>query len=156
MQADNNLINQIQIADMKKILATSLLTIICFSLATNLFAQGGKKRKGEPPKSISATDKAVVIDIFRTLDQQYYYLEFEKGTEVYGTKTLVSADNLESIRKGLIPSGSDHLIIGSYYYQMGMVFIIGKTRSGISLETALGNTNATRLQAIINKYTGGQ
>ena len=141
---------------MKKIRGTSLLTIICISLTINLFAQGGKKRKGEPPKSISAADKAVVIDIFRSLDAQYYYLEFERGNEVYGTKTLVSADNLESIRKGLIPSGSDHLIIGSYYYQMGMVFIIGKTKSGISLETILGKTNATRVQAIVNKYTGGQ
>lgn len=140
---------------MQKILANSLLTIICFLLTVSLFAQGGKKRRGEPPKTISAADKAVVIDIFRTLDQQYYYLEFEKGTEVYGTKTLVSADNLESIRKGLIPSGSDHLIIESYYNQIGMVFIIGKTKSGISLETILGKTNAARLQAIINKYTGG-
>src|SRR5688572_20950604 len=146
----------LQIADMKKILATSLLTIICFSLVVNLFAQGGKKRKGEPPKSISAADKTVIIDIFKTLDQQYYYLEFEKGTEVYGTKTLVSADNLELIRKEQVPLGSDHLIIGSYYYQAGFVFIIGKTRSGISLETVLGKTNATRLEAIINKYTGGQ
>jgi len=140
----------------KQFILVGILTIILFSLSASSLAQGSKKRKGEPAKSISAADKTVVIDIFRTLDQQYYYLEFEKGTEVYGTKTLVSTDNLESIRKGLIPSGSDHLIIGSYYYQMGMVFIIGKTRSGISLETALGNTNATRLQAIINKYTGGQ
>ena len=141
---------------MQRLFTTGFLTIIFISISAILVAQEGKKRKGEPPKTISAADKAVVIDIFRTLDQQYYYLEFEKGTEVYGTKTLVSADNLESIRKGLIPSGSDHLIIGSYYHQMGTVFIIGKTRSGISLEAVLGKANATRLQAIINKYTGGQ
>src|SRR5688572_6047477 len=140
----------------KQFILFGFLTIILFSLSASSLAQGSKKRKGEPPKSISATDKAVVNDIFRTLDQQYYYLEFEKGTEVYGTKTLVSADNLESIRKGQIPSGSDHLIIGSHYYQAGFVFIIGKTRSGISLETVLGKTNATKLEAIINKYTGGQ
>lgn len=141
---------------MKRILTSSFLIAICFLLVDSLFAQGGKKRRGEPPKTTSAADKAVIIDIFRSLDPQYYYLECEKGTEVYGTRTLVSADILESIRKEIIPAGSDHLIIGSYYYQMGMVFIIGKTKSGISLETILGKTNATRLQAIINKYTGGQ
>jgi hypothetical protein len=140
---------------MKRILINSFLIVICFLLVDSLFAQGGKKRRGEPSKTISPADKAVIIDIFRSLDPQYFYLECERGSEVYGTKTLVSADNLESIRKEIIPAGSDHLIIGPYYYQMGIVFIIGKTRSGTSLETILGKTNATKLQAIINKYTGG-
>ncbi len=145
---------------MKKIVTMlGLLTVIFISLSFSSAAQNSKKRKGpsgEVTSKLLAADKAVVIDIFfKSLDLQHYYLEFTQGQnkEVYGTLSI-SGDDLAAIKRGSAPTDATKLIYG-WYWQMGLLYVIGKTRTGVDLETVLGKENAARLQAIITKYTGG-
>ena len=144
---------------MKKIVTMlGLLTVIFIAISFSSEAQNSKKRKGpsgEVTSKLLAADKAVVIDIFKSLDPQHYYLEFTQGQnkEVYGTLSI-SGDDLAAIKRGSAPTDATHLIYG-WYWQMGLLYVIGKTRTGVDLETLLGKENAAKLQAIITKYTGG-
>jgi len=141
---------------MKKMLGLfGLFAVILFS-SLNSAAQNSKKRKappGEVTYKLIAADRAVIIDIFKSLDPQHYHLEFAPGKEVYGT-LAISSDDLAAIRRGSSPTDANNLIY-SWYYEIPLLYIIGKTRTGIDLETVLGKDNAARLKAVVTKYTGG-
>ena len=138
---------------MKKLFVHLIFILLTFPIVTNSLAQGGKKRKGEPAKTMTDAEKTVVIEIFRKLDPASYYLELNKGAEIFGSRTIVTQDQLLAIRSKRVPAGFENYTIGSYHYEMGMVFII-KTRAPAELEALFG-TDAARLQSIINKYTSG-
>jgi len=137
----------------KNLIAFVLFTSLVFIIPENANGQGGKKR-GAPTRVISDADKAVVIDIFRSIDPSVYYLEFKRGSEVFGSTTIVTQEQLIDIREQRPVIGTKNYLIGSYYYGMSMVYII-KTREGVRLEDIFGKTHAAKLEAIINKYTGG-
>ncbi len=138
---------------MKKLFAIlSLSILISLSVTTSSFAQGESvKTTGAKPKTISKADRAVIIEILATLDAQYYRLELNGG--LYG-KLLISPGKLMNIKAGASFSGIDQHIIG-LYKELGLLYVIKKTSPDSDLETALGKQNASRLNAVIKKYTGG-
>lgn len=137
---------------MKRILAICLFTIGCFLLASQLFAQGAKKGNNETSKTISVEDKTAFVGLFNDLGTAWYYIEFKHFKETYGTNTLMKEEDLARLRKGTMTSESDYFIIGSYYQDAVILYIIGNGKKGLTLENALGSPKAAKLKAIINKY----
>lgn len=60
--------------------------------------------------TVSAVDKAAIIDIFKTSDPNGYRLQFNEGREVYGKKSISKTD-LDYIKKQRIPAGEGAIII---------------------------------------------
>lgn len=104
-------------------------------------------------KQVSVKDKTVIIDIFKTLTQDRYYLEFSNG-DVYG-KFVIPSVQRTSIKNGESFPMQIQYILG-WYKEIGLLYVINKTQTAVDLETALGKAAAGRLTAVINKYTAGQ
>ena len=140
---------------MKKLFTLSaLLVVILISLSIPSSAQHSKKLRGQPPKVISAADKTEIITIFRNLNPQVYYLGFNNGKESYGLASLLDQNQIDAIIMGKTFTESNNFIIG-WYQPIWLLYAIGKTRTGIDLDTVLGKENATKLHAILTKYSGG-
>lgn len=138
---------------MKKQFMFSFLTIILFSLSASVLAQSEKKEAST--KTLSGKDKQVIIDIFKELNRSYY-LEFSK-TEYYGQQGLVPYSLKDAIRKNK-SSGENGFIFFRTHVEIGMWYSVLKKsgETGLTVEDVFGKTTASRLQAIINKYTGEQ
>ena len=156
---DNNFLNpQLQfiknqnLPGMKKIFAIGLLIMGCFLFTSPLFAQEAKKGKNEIAKTITAEDKTAFINLFNDLGTPYYYIEFKNFKDTYGTNTLMKEEDLATLRKGNMPSETDYFIIGSYYKDAGVLYIMGNGKKGMTIENMLGSVKAAKLKAIINKY----
>ena len=128
-------------------------------LSTDSFAQGGKKRRGEPAKLISDADRTAIVEIFKTLEAGDYYMEFAvpKPAVVYGSKKVDWTDlQLLKDNHPTLPS-----LWHAYRYlpEIGLTFLIkigAKSQLKLTLPEIFGSGNAARLEAVINKYTGGQ
>ena len=126
---------------MKKLFIVSV--ILFFVLPTDLLAQ--KKR------SLSDKDKQTIVDIFRQL-RAPYYLVFNR-TEYYGKKEVIYPG------LGDIENKSSGQAAGYFFRnhpEISMWYIV-QTGAGQpqTVEDVFGKTNATKLQSIINKYSGG-
>ncbi len=130
---------------MKKLLTISTLLVL-FSF---LSAAQNPESIEKPIKLLSAADKAVIIEIFKTLDPKDYYLEF-KNKEVYGLKKM-QPSALFAIKTDQLHTAS---AIIKWYKEISLLFVIAQP-STVDLKTIFGKANAARLQAIITKYTGG-
>jgi len=103
-------------------------------------------------KTLSTKDKQVIIDIFKELSQSYY-LEFNY-TENYGSKSLLPHSLKDAVIKNQSSGQS-----GPYFFrthiEMGLWYaVLIASGKPSTLEDNFGKTNASRLQAIINKYGG--
>lgn len=139
---------------MKKLsVFSSLFIIISFFLSLTVSAQPESKTKKEPIKILSAKDKATIIEIFKTIESFLYRIEFDKE-ESYGSKFIGSSTENLRIGKQVPVSNA---ISETYYPTFNFWFVVMKPASPAEgLEGIFGKQNAARLQAIINKYAGGQ
>ena len=108
-------------------------------------AQGTKKTIGEK-------DKAMILQIFRTIEPNLYFVGFS-STETYGSKFIGRRD--EKIVK--LVSGQDlvieNSIVETYFPQANLWFIITKPAAPAEgLEGIFGKQNATKLKNLLNKY----
>ena len=135
----------------KQFMLSGFLAIILFSFSAFSLVRNAKNESSA--KELSAKDKEVIIGIFKTLNEDQYRFEFNKD-ENYGTKVLPKAMwySLRSGNKGTL-SGS---IVQNYYPAINFWFVVNNPKPPAEgLEGLFGKANAVRLQAIINKYTGG-
>jgi len=104
-------------------------------------------------KTLSSKDKQAIIDIFKEVSRSYY-LEFSK-TEYYGQQGLVPYSLKDAIRKNK-SSGENGFLFFRTHVEIGMWYAVMKKNgeTGLTLEDVFGKTNASRLQAIMNKYSG--
>ena len=134
----------------KQFILFGFLTILLVSLS----ASSPVNEKNEnSAKELSAKDKEVIIEIFKTLSEDQYRFEFSEN-ENYGAKVLPKAMwySLRSGKKGSL-SGS---IVQNYYPAINFWFVVNNPKPpGEGLEGVFGKANAARLQAVINKYTSG-
>ena len=136
----------------KQFILFGFLTILPFSLSAFSLMRNAKNEK--LAKELSAKDKEVVIGIFKALNEDQYRFEFSKD-ETYGAKVLPKAlwYSLRSVKEATF-SGS---IVQNYYPAVNFWFVVNNPKPPAEgLEGLFGKANAARLQAIINKYTGGQ
>lgn len=136
----------------KQFMLPAFLAIILFSLSASVLAQGEKAEK--PAKTLSSNDKEVIIEIFKTIDASLYRFQFSKD-ESFGTK-LVSPLSASDLRKGK-KINFPNSISETYFPIMNFWFAVDKpTFPTEGLEGIFGKANVARLQAVINKYTGGK
>ena len=138
---------------MKKrfMLPALLIIILCSFSASSLVRDEKNERSG---KELSAKDKEVIIGIFKTLSEDQYRFEFSKD-ENYGMKVLPKA-MWYSLRSGNKETFAGS-IVQNYYPAINFWYVINNPKSpGQGIEDVFGKANAARLQAIINKYSGGQ
>lgn len=107
----------------------------------------------QPPKMLTAKDKEVIIEIFKTIDDKSYRFSFG-DQETYGNKYLPKLMPA-SLQKGSHPTLSGH-IVKTYYPTMNFWFVVTKPKPPAEgLEGIFGKANAARLEALIKKYTAG-
>src|SRR5688572_29989016 len=84
----------------------SFLSMFFFFLLLSVSAREENNSRETPAKELSAKDKEVIIEIFKTIDVSLYRFEFTEN-ETYGTKVLPKAMwySLRSGKKGTL-SGS--------------------------------------------------
>ena len=126
-----------------------LLTVIFLSYSLSSAAQDAETEKGAKTKELSTADKAVIIEIFKTLESKYYYLRF-KNNEVYGLKTM-QPSAISDVKMGQFHVTS---VIAKWYKEIDLLYAIEKPNTA-DLKTIFGKANASRLNAILTKYTGG-
>jgi hypothetical protein len=130
---------------MKKLVVTFCSLILCCVIFTvHSLAQDRRTYQ-----TVSARDKTAIIEIFKTLTSPYY-LEFDKGGEVYGSKQISKSD-LALLRDGKSTSENKNVII--YLYEnISLLFVINKTKTATDLVGLLGKVNADKLKTILDKY----
>lgn|GEM_PF-2846767 len=131
-----------------------------------LFVSLASSSQGKVAREISAADKAVILDMFKkSLKTNQYYLEFNYGKpsfEKYGSLDVTPA-GLSQMRQNITPlvdyDNLDAMTFFKSYPEMSFLYAMrGTTYNGAetyTLEKFLGKANAARVEAIINKYTGG-
>lgn len=137
----------------KQFMLPALLIIILFSMSASVSAPGEKTEKSA--KTLTAKDKDVIKEIFKTIGANQYHMGFEKN-EAYGVYQL-PAGLLNALRTGSRIDADD--VTGGLYktYQPDLAFwYYINWKSSAGLESVFGKANAARLQAIINKYNGGK
>lgn len=141
-------------------LVTRLIFSGCllFILSLTIGAQTTENQKNattKPVKTLSAKDKAEVIEIFQSLDANLYRLQFNGFKQTYGQLDVPGPMRSQLLLGAEFPSISEPWIIGSYYTSIGFYFVVRKPAPPAEgLEGALGKANAARLEAIVTKYTG--
>jgi hypothetical protein len=114
------------------------------------FSQEAKK----VAKEVSAKDKEVIVEIFKTLYEEQYRFEFSKE-ESYGKKP-VGKMSPASLRNGGQVTISNS-IVKTYYPTMNFWFAVNNPKPPAEgLSGVFGKANAARLEAIVNKYTAGK
>lgn len=112
------------------------------------------QREAAATKEVSSKDKEVIIEVFKTLYESQYRFEFSKD-EGYGKKP-VGKMSPGSLRNGNQVTISNS-IVKTYFPTMNFWFAVNNPQPPAEgLAGAFGKANAARLQAIVNKYTGGQ
>lgn len=107
------------------------------------------------PKSLTAKDKAVIVQIFNEMIfEDEYRMEFD-NKEVYGKKELPDG-YVNALRTGKITDD----LPSTWLYQTlqpkaGFWFFTNKPKA-LGMDNVFGKANAAKLQAIINKYSGGK
>ncbi|HEX6846206.1 MAG TPA: hypothetical protein VF144_04475 [Chitinophagaceae bacterium] len=136
-----------------------LYTIAFLSIALILFSFGTLSINPDeliPPKTLTTKDKAAIRDIFKTIGERNFRLEF--GTnEAYGSFVLQDAV-VKALRSGThidIDILATSHFYKSYQPELAFWFYINRDRSE-GLEGIFGKSNAAKLQAIIKKYSAGQ
>jgi len=106
---------------------------------------------GKPTKVITAKDKTAILEIFRTLDPANYRLWI--GSEGMGT-LAVPAVVWVLVKPGEY-AASSRTIFGAFYANIGFYYALSGSKDK-GLKGVFGKANASKLQAIINKYSAGQ
>ena len=107
------------------------------------------------PKSLTAKDKAVIIEMFgNMIIEDEYRMEFD-NKEVYG-KIELPDSYINSLRTGNLSDNlPSTLIYQTLQPKAGFWYYINRPKT-LELEKLLGKDNAARFQAIIKKYSGGK
>jgi len=107
------------------------------------------------PKSITAKDKAVILEIFnKMIFEDEYRMEFD-NKEVYGKKEL-NDSWINMLRTGNIGAKfPTTFLYKTLQPKTGFWFFTSKQKA-LGMDNVFGKADAARLQAIINKYSGGQ
>lgn len=106
------------------------------------------------PKSLTAKDKAVIVEVFKTIREEDYRIKFN-NKELYGKRELPDG-YISALRTGkLLDDVTNSYLAQSLQPNAGFWFFINKD-SSLKLEDVFGKSNAARLQAVINKYTGAK
>ena len=128
------------------------IIVIVFSFGTSLI----QPYHTATPRTLSAKDKSAINDIFKTIGVRNFRMEFGLN-EAYGSY-LLPDPVVKALRSGS-HIDSDILVTDdlykSYQPQLSFWYYLDRSRSE-GLEGIFGKANAARLNAIINKYTGGQ
>lgn len=136
-----------------------LCTVAFLSTALILFSFGTLSKGPNhliAPKTLTAKDKAAIHEIFKTIGDRNFRLEF--GTnEAHGSFVLQDAV-VKALRAGThididILATSD--FYKSYQPELAFWFYINRNRSE-GLEGIFGKSNAAKFQAILKKYSAGQ
>lgn len=130
-----------------------LFIIVAFSFGTSPI-QPDHATTITAPKILTAKDKAVVIEIFKNIHEEDYRMEFS-NKELYGKRELPDS-YIHALRTGnLLEDISNNYLFQTLQPKAGFWFFIQKDKN-LKLEGVFGKANAARLQAVINKYTGGK
>lgn len=130
-----------------------LFIIVAFSFSTSSL-QPGHAIRPATPKILTAKDKAVIIEIFRNIDEADYRMEFN-NKELYGKRVLPDA-YIQALRTGnLLEDIGDSYLFQTLQPKAGFWYYINKHKD-LGLEKIFGKDNAARFQAIIKKYSGGK
>ena len=134
----------------RRFMLPALLIILLFSLSASVSAPDEKAEK--PAKNLTAKDKDVIKEIFKTIGITQYRMGFENN-ETYGSYQL-HAEVVKALKTG--SSIDADFATGDLYksYQPDLAFwyYIDKSSSE-GLEGVFGKAKTARLNAIINKYT---
>ena len=111
--------------------------------------------------TVSAADKATIIQIFQNSDSKNYRLQFNRGREVYGGKTISKVD-LDYFKKQRIPAGEGAIIINfkgrmAIYFRDETLIYVTITPGGVSTNEILkllGSENISKLTAVMIRYVG--
>lgn len=130
-----------------------LFSIVAFSFGTSTIQQGPAIRTATP-KILTAKDKAVIIEIFKSIDEEDYRMEFN-NKELYGKKVLPDG-YVQALRTGnLLEDIGDSYLFQTLQPKAGFWYYTNKPRD-LGLEKLFGKDNAARFQAIMKKYSGGK
>lgn len=126
---------------MKKVLTYCLLS---FMLIFALFNKAQSQQK-----AVSEEDKQAIIKLFEGVDKSKYRLEFNKGTEVFGSRK-VAMKNLRQVSKFQNPAGKAGYVV-LIVSDDGIVYILAVSKGG-KLQSVVGAEKAAKLEAIMSKY----
>lgn len=133
---------------MKKYLLLVTLSV-AFISAFSYFSYGQGTKK-----TISEKDKATILEIFRTIEPNLYRVGFSISDK-YGSKFIGRLNKLEKLVSGQDIVIED-AIVETYFPTVNLWFIVTKPVSPAEgLEGVFGKQNASKLNSLLNKYTGG-
>ena len=133
--------------------AVLLFIIFGFSFSTSSI-QPDQAASNATPKILTAKDKAVIIEIFKSINEEDYRMEFNNN-ELYGKKVLPDS-YIQALRTGnLLEDIGDSYLFQTLQPKAGFWYYTNKPKD-IGLEKFFGKDNAARFQAIIKKYSGGK
>ena len=130
-----------------------LFIVVAFSFSTSSI-QPDHATRTATPKILTAKEKSVIIEVFKNIDEEDYRMEFN-NKELYGKRVLPDA-YIQALRTGnLLEDIGTSNLFQTLQPKAGFWFFTNKDKS-LGLEGVFEKTNAARLQAIINKYSGGK
>ena len=134
----------------------ALLPFIILGLSTSISSPTADPAASiTTPKSLTAKDKAVILEIFgNMIFEDEYRMEFD-NKEVYG-KIELPDSYINSLRTGNLSDNlPSTLIYQTLQPKAGFWYYINKQKK-LGLENIFGKDNNARFQAIIKKYSAGK